>query len=148
MANNATENHAKLPAVDNPLRTGYIAGPGTVVLCCAADLVSYSATARYVIREYGHQNIFRLRPAVGTAVRLVSSPTAPWSNEVFLLCTRASNRHPLLHEVLHTCLTNLTHQLHQKYTTRTHLSYTILSGRSTYHRQCMRHYAITLQIRT
>ena len=56
---------------------------GKVVLCCPADLVSYSATARYVIRDYGPENIFRLRPAVGTAVRLAKSPTAPWSNEIF-----------------------------------------------------------------
>ena len=82
--------------------------PDTAVLCCPADLVSYSATARYVIREYGQENKFRLGPAVGTAVHLVGSPTAPRSNEIFLLCTRASTRHPLLHEVLHACLT---HQL-------------------------------------
>ena len=29
--------------------------PVTVVLCCPADLVSYSATTRYVIREYGQK---------------------------------------------------------------------------------------------
>ena len=34
MANNATENQAKLTAVDNLRRNGYIAGPDTVVLCC------------------------------------------------------------------------------------------------------------------
>ena len=98
--------------------TVVLQAPGTVVLCCPADLVSYSATTRYVIREYGQEDIFRLRPAVGTATRLVRSPTAPWNNEIFLLCTRASNRHPLLHEVLHACLTHLIQQLQQNHITK------------------------------
>ena len=34
--------------------------PATIVICCPADLLSFSATARYVIREYGQENIFRL----------------------------------------------------------------------------------------
>ena len=101
--------------------TDILQAPGTVILCCPADLLSYSATTRYVIREYGQENIFRLRPAVGTAIRLVRSPTAPWNNEIFLLCTRASNKHPLLHEVLHACLTNLILQLHRNRITRIHL---------------------------
>ena len=101
--------------------TDILQAPGTVVLCCPADLVSYSATTRYVIREYGHENKFRLRPAISTAVRLVHSPSAPWSNEIFLLCTRAANKHPLLHEVLHACLTNLIHKLHQNRITEVQL---------------------------
>ena len=92
--------------------TDLLQASGTVVLCCPADLLSYSATARYVIRKYGQENIFRLRPSVGTAIRLIHSPTAPWNNQIFLLCTRASNKHPLLHELLHTCLTYFSHQLH------------------------------------
>ena len=47
--------------------TDILQAPGTVVL------FSYSATDRYVIREYGQENIFRLKPSVGTAVRLDSS---------------------------------------------------------------------------
>ena len=101
--------------------TDILQAPGAVILCCPADLLSYSATIRYVIREYGQENIFRLRPSVGTAIRLVRSPTAPWNNEIFLLCTRASNKHPLLHEVLHACLTNLITQLHRNHITRIHL---------------------------
>ena len=101
--------------------TDILQAPGTVILCCPADLLSYSATIRYVIREYGQENIFRLRPSVGTAIRLTRSPTAPWNNEIFLLCTRASTKHPLLHEVLHACLTNLITQLHRNHITRIHL---------------------------
>ena len=68
---------------------------------------------RYVIREYGQEEIFQLRPVIGEAVHLAKSPIAPSTNEVFLLFTRASNKHPMLHEVLHLCLFNLIRQLDQ-----------------------------------
>ena len=42
--------------------TDILHASGTEVLCCHADLVSYSATTRYVIPEYGEEEIFRLRP--------------------------------------------------------------------------------------
>ena len=101
--------------------TDILQAPGTVVLCYPADLFSYSVTARYVIREYGQENIFRLKPSVVTAVRLDRSSTASWNNQIFLVCIRASNKHPLLHETLHACLTHLLHQLHQCSVTRFHL---------------------------
>ena len=44
--------------------TDILQARGTVVKCCPADLLSYLAMARYVIREYGQEEIFRLRPAV------------------------------------------------------------------------------------
>ena len=93
----------------------------TVAICCPADLLSYSAMARYVIREYGQEEIFRLRPAVGKAVHLTRSPSAPWNNEMFLLVTRASSKHPILHDVLHLCLTDLVQKLEQAQITRIHL---------------------------
>ena len=67
--------------------------------------------ARYVIREYGQEEIFGLRPTVGKAIRLARSPNAPWNNEMFLIFTRASNKHPILHDVLHLCLTDLVQKL-------------------------------------
>ena len=81
--------------------TDILQARGTVVICCPADLLSYSAMARYVIREYGQEKIFKLRPAVGKAIHLPKSPDAPWNNSMFLLFTRASNKHPMLHDVLH-----------------------------------------------
>ena len=71
--------------------------------------------------EYGQINIFSLRQSVGTAIRLIHSPVAPLNNQIFLLCTRDSNKHPLLHEALHTCLTYLSHQLHRYRITQIHL---------------------------
>ena len=93
----------------------------TVAICCPADLLSYSAMARYVIREYGQEEIFKLRPAVGKAIHLAKSPDAPWNNDMFLLFTRASNKHPTLHDVLHLCLTDLVQKLAQAQITRVHL---------------------------
>ena len=75
--------------------TDILQASGTLVLCCPADLQ------------------FRLKPSVGTAICLQYSHTAPWNNQIFLLCTRASNKQPLLHETLHTCLNHLRYQLHQ-----------------------------------
>ena len=42
--------------------TDILQASGTLVLCCPADLQSQSATIRYVIREYGQEAIFRLKP--------------------------------------------------------------------------------------
>ena len=120
-AHNATQKQTTLRAWITYSNTDILQAPGTVVLCCLADFFSYSATARYVIREYGQEIIFRLKPSVGTTVRLDRSPTAPWNNQIFLLCTRASNKHPLLHETLHACLNHLLHQLHRCHVTRFHL---------------------------
>ena len=101
--------------------TDILQARGTVAICCPADLLSYSAMARYVIREYGQEEIFRLRPTVGKAIRLARSPNAPWNNEMFLIFTRASNKHPILHDVLHLCLTDLVQKLTRAQMTRIHL---------------------------
>ena len=92
-----------------------------MVICCPADLLSYSAMARYVIQEYDQEEIFRLRPAVGKAIHLVKSPNAPWKNDMFLLFTRAFNKHPMLHDVLHLCLIDLVQKLAQAHITQVHL---------------------------
>ena len=145
MANNSTKNYLVWISY---VATDLLQAPGTVVLCCPVDLVSYSATARYVIREYGQENMFRLRPAVGMAVRLVHSLTAHWSNAMFILCTRASNKHPLMPEMFNACLTLLTYQLYQKRITRIHLPiYDPERSISQYRFGTLR-YVITLRIRT
>ena len=100
--------------------TDILQSRGTVAICCPVDLLSYSAMARYVIREYGQEEIFRLRPTVGKAIRLARSPNAPWNNEMFLIFTRASNKHPILHDVLHLCLTDLVQKLTRAQITRIH----------------------------
>ena len=75
---------------------------------------------RYVIREYGQEEILKRKPAVGKALYLARSPTAPWKNNIFLLFTRASNKHPLLQDVLNMCLVDLLDQLSRANITRVH----------------------------
>ena len=101
--------------------TDILQARGTVVICCLADLLSYSAMARYVVREFGQEEIFKQRPVVGKAMHLAMSPDAPWNNNMFLLFTRASNEHHILHDVLHLCLTDLLHNLTQAQLTGIHL---------------------------
>ena len=67
--------------------TDILQASGTLVLCCPADLQSQSATIRYIVREDGQEAIFRLKPSVGTAICLKHSHTAPWNNQIFILCT-------------------------------------------------------------
>ena len=67
---------------------------GTIVLCCAADILSFSATTRYVIREYGQENIFRLKTSVGTAS--VGTARVQWVMNPLSHCTlEHSNLSPL-----------------------------------------------------
>ena len=101
--------------------TDILQARGTVVMCCPVDLLSYSAMARYVIREYGQEENFRLRPVVGKTIHLVKSPNAPCNNDTFLLFTRASNKHPILHDMLHLCLIDLVQNLAQAHITQVHL---------------------------
>ena len=121
MAHIATERSRKPCAWITYSDTDILQASGTLVLCCPADQQSQSATIRYIVREYGQEAIFRLKSSVGTAICLKHSHTAPWNNQIFLLCTRASNKHPLLHETLHTCLAHLQHQLQQYEISKIHI---------------------------
>ena len=84
---------------------------GAIAICCPADLISFSAVTRYVLREYGVDPIFRRRPQVGSVVHLDPSVTLVPNRHVFLLFTRAHNREVLLHEMLHSCLEALIEKL-------------------------------------
>ena len=46
-------------------------------------------------------------------MHLVKSPNAPWNNNIYLLFTRASSKHPMLHDVLQLCLPDLIQNLTQ-----------------------------------
>ena len=84
-----------------------------IAVSCSADLVSYSAVTRYVLREYGTDAIFNRRPQVGSVIHLDPSVTLVRDKHVFLLITRATNRDPLLHETLHSCLSVLSAKLNE-----------------------------------
>ena len=85
--------------------------PGTIAIGCPADLISYSAVTRYVLREFGVERLFRLRPAVTRVMRVQQPLTFTPNNDVILMFTRASNKHPMYHESLHLCLEELVHTL-------------------------------------
>ena len=97
-------NHLQWISYDN---TDLLQARGIVVLCCPADLDSHTAMTRFVIREYGQEAIFRPRPAEGKTLHLHRSLNAPWENDLVLMFPRASNKHPLLHDTLHLCQTDL-----------------------------------------
>ena len=100
--------------------TDIIQALATLVMCCPAVLVCYSAITRYVFREFEQEEICQLCPFIGKAVQLSKSSSAPWNNEVFLFFTRTYIKNPLLHEVLHLCLIDLIRQLNQKCITQVH----------------------------
>ena len=81
--------------------------PGAIVICCPADLITYSATTRYILREYGADTIFEKRPIEGSIVHLDPTVTKQPNHHVFLMITRSTNRDPLFNETLHVCLGNL-----------------------------------------
>ena len=84
--------------------TVILQAPGIVVFCCPADLDSRSAMTRYVIRKYGLEAIFRLRPAVGKVLILPRSLNGHWEIDFVFLFTRASSKYPLLHMIFFFCV--------------------------------------------
>ena len=84
-----------------------------IAIGCPADLISYSAVTRYVLREYGTDAIFERRPQVGAVLHLDPAVTLTPDKHVFLMITRATNRDPLLHETLHSCLSVLSAKLNE-----------------------------------
>ena len=67
-----------------------------------------------------HQGIWSGRN-FPTTPNLTRSPATPWNNEMFLLITRASSKHPSLHDVLHLCLIDLVQKLTRAQVTRIYL---------------------------
>ena len=81
---------------------------------------TYSAMTRYVIQKYGQEEIFQQQPAIGKPIHLAKSPIALSNNEIFLLFSRASNEHLMLHEVLHLCLVDLTRKFNHNRISKVH----------------------------
>ena len=71
MVDDALKDQTKPSALVYLRENRYTTITGTVVLCCPVDLVYYSAMTRYVIREYGQDQISKQRPALGKAIHLV-----------------------------------------------------------------------------
>ena len=65
-----------------------------IAICCPAELIFYSAALRYILLEYGSDNIFQLRPKVGEVVTIPASSSFLDNQIVHLLITRPSQRVP------------------------------------------------------
>ena len=91
--------------------TDLLRAPGAIVICCPADLVTNSATTRYILREYGVEGIVAKRPSMGSVIHLDPAMTKREDHHVFLMFTRATNRDPLSLETLHICLGELLEKL-------------------------------------
>ena len=121
MADNTAEVQTKLRSLDNLLQHGHpTSHMHNSIMLPGGPIIFFCNNSLRHLRIWT-RNMFRLRPSVGTAIRLIRSSIAPWNNQIFLLCTRASNKHPLLHETLHACLTHFSHQLLRYSNTQFHL---------------------------
>ena len=63
--------------------TDLLQAPGAIVICCPADLVTNSATTRYILREYGTDEIFAKRPSMGSVLHLDRTLTKQEDHHIF-----------------------------------------------------------------
>ena len=68
---------------------------GDIVIAIPADMNPKSAMANTIVREFGRDELFKLRPQVGQ-VLIVRRNT---QSCVHLLCTRASNQSPIFTKI-------------------------------------------------
>ena len=67
----------------------FLQAPQNIVLCCPASLESNSETLRYVSREVGTDNIFRLLRELGAVISLPLFIVNGYSQTIHLLITRS-----------------------------------------------------------
>ena len=70
--------------------TDFLQAPHHIVLCCPANLETNSAALRYVIREYGADTIFQLRPEIGNILTLPTSLIDGQPQTIHLLIRRSA----------------------------------------------------------
>ena len=73
------------------------------MIAIPADMNPKSAMANTVVREFGRDELFKLRPQVGQVLTVRRDVQSC----VHLLCTRASSQNPIFTEDLDACLTRL-----------------------------------------
>ena len=76
---------------------------GHVVIAMPADMNPRSAMASTIVREYGKEELFKMRPQVGQVLSINRGD----QSFIHLMCTRASCRNPIVTEDLHSCLIRL-----------------------------------------
>ena len=87
-------------------QTDFLQVQGHVAMCCPADLNTKSAALRYILREYGIENIFQLRPKVGEVLTIPASSFLD-NQIVHLLIARPSQRAPKITDEFFLCWEHL-----------------------------------------
>ena len=77
---------------------------GTLVMAMPADLNPRSAMAKAILREYDKEEIFRLRPKVGSVIHVDSTITGHPEVNLLLLIVRSSQRQVAMMEDLYSAL--------------------------------------------
>ena len=67
-----------------------------IVLACPADLETNSAALRYLLREYGKEQVFSLRPQVGEILTIPHEIPDDPTQTIYLLVVRANQRATLI----------------------------------------------------
>ena len=91
------------------------------MLACPADLDNNSAALRYVLREYGKESEFSLRPKVGEILTIPPDINPNPNQNIHLLIIRSSQRAPRLTGDYLRCMTHLIQCLTDKGSARFHL---------------------------
>ena len=84
--------------------TDFLQVQGHIAICCPADLTTNSAALRYILREFGSDNIFQLRPRVGEVLTIPAQSSFIDDQIVHLLITRLSQRAPQITDDFFLCL--------------------------------------------
>ena len=71
--------------------TDFLQSKGDIALACPADLETNSAALRYILREYGKERVFALRPQVGEVLTISNEITGSSSQSIHLLIVRGTN---------------------------------------------------------
>ena len=101
--------------------TDFLQAEGDIALACPADLETNSAALRYILREYGKERIFSLRPQVGKVLTIAHEVTENSTQSIHLLIVRANQRvPPFTDDYLH-CMARLIQCLSGKGSTMVHL---------------------------
>ena len=73
-------------------QTDFLQVQGQGAICCPADLNTNSAALRYILRVYGSDNTFQLRPKTRVVLTIPSSSSFMDNQIIHLLITRPSHR--------------------------------------------------------
>ena len=101
--------------------TEFLQARGDIALASPADLETNSAAFRYILREYGKERVFFLRPQVGEVLTIPNQITGNSTRSIHLLIVRANQRAPRLTDDYLRCMARTIRCLLDKGSTMIHL---------------------------